>query len=257
MRSWLPALLTFASLLGAGCSEAEDPAAPEPVEVPEFNKQWTPSSERSRQARREVAPQLIRDLRDKGLEYGAPVFIRIFKQEEVLELWVKGEEQYELFRKYPIAKMSGVLGPKLEEGDYQAPEGFYSVKPAQMNPNSQFHLSFNLGYPNAYDRAHDRTGSALMIHGNRMSLGCFAMTDAKVEEIYTLCDVALRKGQPAFQVHSFPFRMTKENMRKHRNSKWFPFWRNLKEGYDWFEEKGTPPDVKVKEKRYVFGEAGS
>ena len=122
-----------------------------------------------------------------------------------------------------------------------------------MNPNSRFHLSFNLGYPNAYDRAHGRTGSALMVHGANVSIGCFAMTDPKIEEIYALCDAALRNGQAFFRVHSFPFRMTQPNMDKHRDSRWFDFWNNLKTGYDWFEKNGNPPDDSVKDKRYVFG----
>ena len=166
---------------------------------------------------------------------------------------MKGKERYQLFRTYKVAAMSGELGPKQKEGDKQAPEGFYFVPASRMNPNSRFHLSFNLGYPNGYDRAHKRTGSALMVHGAKVSIGCFAMTDPKIEEIYTLCDAALRNGQPYFRVHSFPFRMTDANMAQHKDSKWQEFWENLKAGYDWFEEKGVPPDVTVKDKRYVFG----
>lgn len=212
-------------------------------------------TERARKAAERVTPALKRDLAAAGLRLGDPVFLRILKEERELECWIRqpGKATFQHFRTYRIAAMSGALGPKLREGDRQAPEGFYYVPPSRMNPNSRFHLSFNLGYPNAYDRAHGRTGSALMVHGNRVSIGCFAMTDAKIEEIYTLCDAALRQGQPFFRVHAFPFRMTKERMARVRGHRWEPFWRNLKEGYDRFERDRIPPNVTVSEKRYRFG----
>ena len=199
-----------------------------------------------------VSPQLKKDLLAKGLKFGQPVFIRIFKEEKELELWVQNENQFVRFRTYSIAAMSGKLGPKLAEGDKQAPEGFYFVPPSMMNPKSLYHLSFNIGYPNTYDRAHERTGSFIMVHGDQQSIGCFAMTDQKIEEIYTLCNAALKKGQPYFRVHCFPFRMTTERMTIAKEHKWELFWKNLKEGYDWFEEKKLPPNVEVKEKRYYF-----
>ena len=148
--------------------------------------------------------------------------------------------------------MSGKLGPKLAEGDRQAPEGFYYVNRSRMKPDSTFHLAFNIGYPNSYDRAHNRTGSFIMVHGNQVSIGCFAMTDYWIEEIYTLCAEALKNGQPFFRVHIFPFRMTDERLAKESSNPWHPFWSNLKEGYDWFEEKKTPPNVTVGEKTYTF-----
>ena len=208
----------------------------EKVAVPVFNAQQVPSSARSLEVRQRVAPLLVRDLEAAGLSYGSPVFMRIFKDERELELWVEKGGKFECFRTYRIAAMSGSLGPKLKEGDGQAPEGFYFVRPSQMNPKSDYHLSFNLGYPNAYDRAHGRDGSALMVHGSRVSVGCYAMTDPKIEEIFTLADAALRKGQPFFWVHCFPFRMTDENMASHADSEWIDFWNNLKQGYDAFEK---------------------
>ena len=250
-------LLTLgAAPLLVGCSKAQktkEQSIEHGMGIAELNRQPTPSSERSRHAILRVGQRLMGALARKDLEFGAPVFIRIFKQQEQLELWLDGKAGYRLFRTYKIAGMSGELGPKMEEGDLQAPEGFYHVSPARMNPNSDFHLSFNLGYPNAYDRTHGRTGSALMVHGGRVSIGCFAMTDAKIEEIYALCDAALRGGQKFFRVHCFPFRMTQANMTKHKDSEWLEFWKNPKIGYDWFEQKGVPPDVTVEEKRYVFG----
>jgi len=218
--------------------------------VPVFNAQKVPSSARSLEVRQRVAPLLVRDLAATGMNYGSPVFIRIFKEERELELWVEKGGKFECFRTYSIAAMSGSLGPKLKEGDGQAPEGFYFVRPSQMNPTSDYHLSFNLGYPNAYDSAHGRNGSALMVHGSWVSVGCYAMTDPKIEEIFTLADAALRKGQPFFRVHCFPFRMTDENMTSHADSEWIDFWKNLKQGYDAFEKTKQVPNVVVRGKIY-------
>jgi murein L,D-transpeptidase YafK len=181
---------------------------------------------------------------------GDPVFIRIFKQEARLEVWIKVDGVYRFLKVYRICAYSGKLGPKLKEGDRQAPEGFYRVNRGMLNPNSKFHLSFNLGYPNAYDRAHGRTGSYLMVHGNCVSIGCYAMTDAKIEEIYMLVEEAFKKGQRSVQVHIYPFRMTDENMAAYSHYRWYNFWQNLKEGYDYFEAEHLPPKITVKEKRY-------
>jgi murein L,D-transpeptidase YafK len=212
-----------------------------------------PRADRSEAAAKRVRPSLEPALRAKGLRWGAPVFIRIFKEEKELELWVDDGKVFKHFKTWPICKYSGKLGPKLKEGDQQAPEGFYFVPRSRMNPRSRFHLSFNLGYPNTYDRAHKRTGSALMVHGNCVSIGCYAMTNARIEEIYSLCDAALKGGQRFFRVHSFPFRMTEANMKRHAQSKWIEEWYNLKQGYDWFEKSKRPPNVTVSVRRYLFG----
>jgi len=194
------------------------------------------------------------DLTSKGLAFGAPVFIRAFKEEMELELFVLNRKtgKYDLFRPYPIAKSSGDLGPKLAEGDGQVPEGFYAVPPAAMKPDSNYHLAFNIGYPNEFDRALKRTGSAIMIHGNNVSVGCLAMTDAKIEEIYTLCAAAHAGGQKDFKVQIFPFHMTPERMTKAAGSEWEDFWNNLREGYDRFEKTRVPPRFVVENKRYKF-----
>ena len=218
-----------------------------------FPKEF-PSSERSRAVIARVQPSLEAALRVKGLQMGAPIFIRIFKESSELELWVESERQFELFKIYDICTFSGHLGPKLREGDQQSPEGFYFVTPERLNPASQFHLSFNLGYPNAYDQHYGRTGSALMVHGDCVSIGCYAMTDAGIEEIYALADAAFRQGQPLFRVHLFPFRMTEDTIQEYQDSNWYPFWQNLKEGYEFFERVGQPPNVEVQNKRYVFSD---
>lgn len=201
-----------------------------------------------------IGKRMETELAEKKLESGSPVFIRAYKEERELEVYVESKStgKYELFRTYPIVAASGELGPKLGEGDGQVPEGFYFVGQRAMNPNSTYHLSFNIGFPNEYDRANGRTGSYIMVHGSTGSVGCLAMTDAKIEEIYTLCQAALDKGQPFFRVHIFPFRMTPERMAKAAGSPHLPFWENLKTGYDLFEKNKVPPDVKVREKLYVF-----
>jgi murein L,D-transpeptidase YafK len=210
--------------------------------------------ERAAKAAETVRPALERDLAAAGLKFGDPVFIRAFKRERQLDFHVRNRAsgKFELFRTYKIAGMSGHLGPKLAEGDGQVPEGFYLVPSAAMNPASRYHLSFNIGYPNAFDRARKRTGSAIMIHGNRVSIGCLAMTDEKIEEIYTLSAAAHAGGQVAFRVHLFPARMTTEWMLKTAAEPDAEFWKNLREGYDYFEKNGTPPEVTVVGGRYAF-----
>jgi len=204
-------------------------------------------------------PELARleaRLAEKGVAPGVPVHIRIYKLESKLELWTEKNGRFELFATYPICMWRGRLGPKLREGDGQAPEGFYTVAKDALNPNSKYHLSFNLGFPNAYDRSKGRTGSHLMVHGGCGSIGCYAVTDRVMDEIWQLVTVALDNGQRRIPVHVFPFHMTDRNMRLRKGGEWSDFWSNLKNGYDLFEQIGVPPVVSVCEGRYVF-EAGS
>jgi len=211
-------------------------------------------AKRSADAALRVKSRLTAEMKGKEIAVGNPVYLRVFKESRELEIWLQHSQtkKFILFKTYKIAAMSGRLGPKQKEGDMQAPEGFYFVNRGLMNPQSRFHLAFNIGYPNTYDRSHGRTGSALMVHGNRVSIGCFAMTDYYIEEIYTLCDAALKKGQPFFRVHSFPFRMTEQRMAESMNSPWYGFWQNLKQGYDIFERSRIPPNVSVSNKTYIF-----
>lgn len=210
------------------------------------------TSEDSEEAFQYQAPRLKQALAAKHLEFGAPIYIQIFKASRELELWVQGTDGYELFRTYEICEMSGELGPKIEQGDEQAPEGFYTVTADWMHPHSSYHLAFNIGYPNRYDEALGRTGSAIMVHGECSSSGCFAMTDDRIEEIYTLAEAALREGQHFFRVHIFPFRMTDKNLQRHQRSPWFNFWANLKQGHDYFVVNGYPPHVWVGDETYRF-----
>nr|WP_252393786.1 murein L,D-transpeptidase family protein [Candidatus Rhodoblastus alkanivorans] len=207
-----------------------------------------------------------------GFKMGDPVYIRIFKKESVLELWMKRGDGYALYKTFPVCRWSGQLGPKLRFADYQSPEGFYEVSARQLNPHSHFHLAFDLGYPNAYDRRHGATGNAVMVHGDCKSVGCFAMTNAGIDQIYPIVAAALRDGEREVPVHIFPFRMTDQaiaresaprtflsflapgNARPHQD--WSAFWRNLKQGYDIFERTHIPPVAYACGDRYEFGAAG-
>ena len=211
-----------------------------------------PSTRKSKRVIAKIRPVLAKDLLEQGLSLGSPIFMRIFKKSGELEVWVEKSKQFKLFKAYKLCRFSGSLGPKRRLDDCQSPEGFYYVKPDQLNPSSQFHMAFNIGYPNSYDRALNRTGSAIMVHGDCVSIGCYAMTDEKIEEIYTIADAAFRGGQPFFRIHIFPFRMTKKNMEQHKRSKWIRFWKNLKQGYDIFEYEKKPPNVMVRGKKYIF-----
>jgi murein L,D-transpeptidase YafK len=210
-------------------------------------------------ALRENAPlpeDVLTTMRAKGMTPSSPIMMRIFKEENVLEVWKQTHTgRYDLVKTYEICKYSGNPGPKFKEGDRQAPEGFYYVGRPQMNPRSSYHLSFNLGFPNAYDRSHGRTGSHLMVHGDCSSAGCYAMTDENIAEIYAFARDALRGGrQDKFLVKAYPFRMTPENMARHVDHEHFAYWQMLKEGYDHFELTKQPPKVDVCEKRYVFNQ---
>lgn len=195
-------------------------------------------------------------LSSRGLAVGNPIFMRVFKREFELELWMMRDGRFHRFAAYPICKWSGELGPKIKTGDRQAPEGFYTVDSKALNPNSAWHRSFNLGFPNAFDRAHDRTGSFLMVHGGCGSIGCYAMTNPVIEEIWRLVTAALQGGQQRFQVQVFPFRMTERNLSRHANSPQSAFWSELKPGYDLFEASQVPPKVSVCGTKYAFA-AGS
>ena len=202
---------------------------------------------------RPVPSKLIRAMKAKGMSPKAPIMIRVYKQSSELEVWKQTHTgRYALLSSYEICKWSGKLGPKFKEGDRQAPEGFYNVNKHQMNPRSSFHLSFNMGFPNVYDRSHGRTGSHLMVHGACSSAGCYSMTDEQVEVIYALARDAFDGGQKAFQMQAFPFRMTTKNMVKYKDHKHFKFWQMLKRGHDHFEITRKPPKVDVCGKRYVF-----
>ena len=204
-------------------------------------------AEKMLEVRDRIGPKMAKELKRSGLYLGSPVFLRVFKQEKVVEVWVQepGKKTFNIFKKYPICVFSGKLGPKLREGDLQAPEGFYDVTAERLHPESKFHLAFNLGYPNKFDQSRNRTGDFLMIHGSCESRGCYAMTDRGMEELYILAEAALQNGQQKIQVHIFPFIMTKKNFEFHRKSTWLPFWYSLKPAYDMFQATRIPPKIQV------------
>ncbi|WP_316233904.1 L,D-transpeptidase family protein [Bradyrhizobium sp. SZCCHNR1098] len=204
-------------------------------------------------ANQPVSPKLVATMGEKDMDLQSPILVRVFKQEAELEVWKQDRSgKFALLKTYPICRWSGDLGPKVREGDRQAPEGFYSINPSQMNPQSAYYLSFNTGYPNAFDKALGRSGSQLMVHGDCSSRGCFAMTDEQIAEIYALGRESFFGGQRAFQFQAYPFRMTPVNMARHRNNPNMPFWRMIKEGYDHFEVTRQEPKVDFCEKKYVF-----
>ncbi|MBU1210465.1 MAG: murein L,D-transpeptidase [Alphaproteobacteria bacterium] len=194
-----------------------------------------------------------------GLKLGSPVLVRIFKREFELEIWLQKNGRFERFATYPICRYSGRLGPKLKQGDHQSPEGIYTVSAGQLNPASRWHRSFNLGYPNLYDRSHGRTGSYLMVHGGCSSVGCYAMTNAVVDEIWRIVTAALNGGQKRFQVQAMPFRLTDANLAQRKDHPLHAFWTQLKTVHDLFENSGIPPHVDICGQRYAVspGSAGN
>lgn len=199
-------------------------------------------------------PKVNQQLAAANLEPGAHVYIRIFKEERVLEAWLRNEKtgRYQPYKSYPVCSYSGLLGPKLREGDKQSPEGFYDITEDRLWPGSQYHLAMNIGFPNEYDQAHGRTGSFLMIHGGCESAGCYAMTDPAIEEIYLLTEQSLAHNSAPVPVHIFPFRMTDKNLARYAASpQWLGLWNKLKEGYDAFEQSKVPPQIFIDNGNYI------
>src|SRR5580704_6284014 len=203
-------------------------------------------------ATKELPPELLSLFRQKKMPKHSPILVRIFKEEAELEVWKQDTTgHFQILKSFAICRWSGDLGPKLHEGDRQAPEGFYTITPAQMNPNSNYYLSINTGFPNSFDKANDRDGTFLMIHGECLSIGCYAMTDEQITEIYSLAREAFA-GRPSFQVQAYPFRMTPENLARHRTSPNLAFWMMLKIGNDHFETTHLESKVDVCNRNYVF-----
>jgi murein L,D-transpeptidase YafK len=199
--------------------------------------------------------EILNRMAAKDMPKNSPIMIRIFKEEGVLEIWkAKTNNRFDKIAEYQICAWSGRLGPKVKEGDRQAPEGFYPLSRANLNPYSKYFLAINTGYPNTYDRANARSGSNLMIHGACSSSGCYSMTDAQILEIFGFARDAFAGGQTSIQLQAFPFRMTPDNMARHRMSPYIGFWNMLKVGYDQFEVTKRPPEVNVCEKKYVFNQ---
>jgi murein L,D-transpeptidase YafK len=236
VRTLFASAAVAAAIALAGC---------EPSDIPTSGRSQAPLSEK-----------MLNDITSKNMDKDSPILVRLFKEESEFEVWKKNRDgEFALLKTYPICRWSGDLGPKKKEGDRQAPEGFYTITPGQMNPASNYYLAFNTGFPNAYDRSMGYTGSELMVHGDCSSRGCYAMTDEQIQEIYALGRESFFGGQRSFQLQAFPFRMTAMNMAKHRNNPNFAFWKMIKDGYDHFEASHQEPKVAVCERRYVFDPA--
>lgn len=225
-----------------------------PYPPPPASAEWQAWSAEQRltDLRQRVHPLLTHELDKHGFALGNPAFIRVFKESRELEIWLQAKAGWKRYRSYPIAAMSGTLGPKLREGDGQAPEGIYALNRAGLNPASRYHLSFNIGYPNAYDRYHDRTGSFIMVHGAEVSVGCFAMTDPIIEEIYLIVSAALTSNQGEIPIHVFPFHLTEDRLKQADLSPWLAYWRELEPVYALFEQQRQLPSVRIKDGRYAL-----
>lgn len=214
----------------------------------------SPSNPKATLSMAQILADIQRRLGEKGMTAGNPIMIRIFKAEAQLELWMRKGDRFELLAVYPICYWSGALGPKQTEGDKQAPEGLYSVGARQMHHKGRWPASMDVGYPNAFDRAHGRTGSYILVHGGCTSIGCYAMTNPLMDEIYLISNAAIEQGQKRFQVHVFPFRPTAANLAAHKDSEWYGFWSELKQAYDVFERTRIPPRVSVCQGKYTIAE---
>src|SRR3954453_17103489 len=204
-------------------------------------------------ATKELPRELLSLLRQKKMSKHSPILVRVFKEEAELEVWKQDTTgRFQILKIYPSCRWSGDLGPKLQEGDRQAPEGFYTVTPELMNPNSNFYLAINTGFPNSFDKANNRDGSLLMIHGDCSSSGCYAMTDQQISEIYSLARDSFLGGRPSFQVQAYPFRLTPANLARHRNNPELAFWKMLKIGNDHFETTHPQPKGDVVTRGYVL-----
>ena len=207
----------------------------------------------SARASHPLSARMVALMQEKGVAPSSAVLIRTYKKDAEFEVWkMKADGRYVLFKTFPMCRWSGQLGPKMAEGDRQVPEGFYRITPGQMNPVSQYYLSFNVGYPNAYDRAHGASGGSIFVHGACSSAGCFSMTDEQIDQIYAIAREAFTGGQQSIQMQSYPFRMTAENMAKYRNDPNIEFWKQLKEGADNFEVAKQDVTVGVCARHYVF-----
>ena len=239
--NWKRLLVIGVLAVGASCCAFAEARAETPATTPKAENLIAKTKEK-----------IDQELKQKGFAAGQPIFVRIFKLPGTLEIWMNKGRGYDLFKSYQICNYSGFPGPKVNEGDWQSPEGFYSVSAKQMKPNSQYHLAFDIGYPNELDTSKNRSGNLIMVHGDCQSVGCFAMGDHRIEEIYMLAHAALVKGQERFSVHIFPFAMTDKNMNKFATSPWIKFWKTLEPAYSIFEKSKQIPEVAVANGEYVI-----
>ncbi|WP_020526302.1 L,D-transpeptidase family protein [Flexithrix dorotheae] len=216
---------------------------------------------RVREAYRDCAKTIEQNLSDKGFTISNfQIFIRAFKREGILEVWGKRKEdqKFQFIKDYKICKASGEAGPKRKSGDYQVPEGFYYID--RFNPNSTFHLSLGINYPNQSDKIlgnQENPGGDIFIHGNCVTIGCLPITDAKIKELYVMAVEARNNGQQKIPVHIFPTILNEPGMEwlddqnSFFNSK-MNFWNNLQPAFKHFEKNKTLPKIKVKNNGEYF-----
>ena len=210
--------------------------------------------ERVRAANQRVSNRVAQMFAQAGLPYPTDVVFRVFKQERVFEVWGldPATGRYVLVGDYPVCRVSGHLGPKARRGDLQVPEGFYAID--VFNPQSRFHLSMRVNYPNAADLARgrfdDRMGGDIFVHGGCATVGCVPVTDQVIEELYVMAVDARANGQASIPIHIFPARMEGDAMRAlfdEAGGDWslWRFWLDLKAGYDHFETHRTEPTITI------------
>jgi murein L,D-transpeptidase YafK len=218
-----------------------------------FNpKNNLPDSKLAKSVRVTIWPRLQKALDEKGLSANSGIYLRIFKDESNLEIWIKSGQRYQFFKSYNICFFSGGLGTKTRSGDGKSPEGFYMIEPKQLNPVSNYYLAINIGYPNKLEVLKGYTGDAIMVHGHCASIGCYAMTNPGIEEIYTLVYKAFESGQQKIHLDIFPFRMDPQHFKAYAANKSLAFWKTMRPGYDLFEKDHIPPIAAIKLREYAF-----
>jgi murein L,D-transpeptidase YafK len=206
----------------------------------------------------ETAPQAVLTssvaaaFAEKHLRFGAPVFLRVYKQSSEVELWVQQGPRYALFKTYSICRWSGGLGPKMVQGDRQAPEGLYHITAPDLVVNRRWHRAMRLNYPNAFDVVNGRTGYGIYIHGKCRSVGCFAINDDNVEEVYEIVRAALSNGQVRIPVLSLPFRFSSINSLVNEPFVFGEFWRELRRADFLFNRDRLPPSASLCDGNYYF-----
>jgi murein L,D-transpeptidase YafK len=204
-------------------------------------------------ARDSIGEKLEKAVLDFGAKPGSEIFLRAFKREKRLELWMKKDSVFQLFRSYPICYVPGKLGPKRREGDLQVPEGAYFID--RFNPKSNFHLSLRVNYPNEADlhfSDKEKPGGEIYIHGACVSVGCIPIKNPNIEEVYLLALDAMTGEQEQIPVHIFPCRLDDVNLQNLIDDDFFNaanrrFWENLQPVYEFFEQKRVVPKVEVNE----------
>ena len=190
----------------------------------------------------------------KGLKLGSPIFLRVYKKTSKMELWVAQGPRYALFKTYRICRWSGGLGPKMYEGDRQSPEGLYHITAEDLIVNARWHRAMNINYPNRFDVVNGRGGSGILIHGKCGSVGCFAIEDANVEEVYTAVDAALRAGQASVPVLALPFSFAQHAPAVEDTLRLNEFWADLRRADLLFNRDHIPPSAWVCDGRYFFSD---